>query len=338
MGIPPLRRIRFKVGVMNLRTSVSLSNRNPAEKQSFRHSCHVSPHPVIVRRGRLALSTQGHVAGSLCLGLVLAVLVSGPAGATEPVDKGEQPAGPGTREGESHAWEKDAVREAGQKFRDCADCPQMVVAPDRSYAVGVYEVTRGEWAAFVRATGYSAGNSCWTYENDEGRNRRGRSWRHPGFSQTARHPVVCVNWHDAQEYVRWLSEKTGQEYRLLTKAEWEDVARGTEGGSQCRYANGADLAAGTTYPDLTTAECDDGYVWTAPVGSYASNEQGVYDIVGNVWEWVADCWKGDCSLRMLRGGSWLNAPRHLRSAYRFRGDAGFRKFDDGFRIARTLTP
>ena len=245
--------------------------------------------------------------------------------------------GPGAQAGESRARKGDAAREAGQAFRDCADCPEMVVAPDRSYAVGVYEVTRGEWAAFVRATGYSSGNSCWTYENRNWKKRSGRSWRNPGFSQTDRHPVVCVSWHDAQEYVGWLSEKTGQAYRLLTEAEWADVARGTERGSQCGYANGADLAAKRTYPHWTIVECDDGYVWTAPVGSYVPNGQGVYDVLGNVWEWVEDCWEGDCSRRVLRGGSWDNSPASLRSALRFGNGTGVRNSNGGFRLARTLT-
>ena len=244
--------------------------------------------------------------------------------------------------------EGDADREAGQAFRDCADCPEMVVAPDGTYAVGVYQVTRGEWAAFVRATGYSSGNSCWTYEKGDSKEpseeRSGRSWRNPGFSQTDRHPVVCVNWHDAQAYVRWLSEKTGQAYRLLTGAEWAGVTRGSERGSQCKYANGADRSFARSYPGLsTTAQCDDGYVWTSPVGSYAPNEQGVYDVPGNVWEWVEDCWDKDrsgllaffldCSKRVLRGGSFVDNVEH---SVRFDAD-GSRAFHHGFRLARTLT-
>ena len=290
------------------------------------------------------------VAGSLFLGLVLAVLSSSPAGAVsleeaslfkndvaELLDKGEPPAGSGARAGERRVRERDVTRKAGQAFRDCADCPEMVVAPDRSYAVGVSEVTRGEWAAFVRATGYAAGHSCWTDEHGTFQERRGRSWRNPGFSQTARHPVVCVNWHDAQEYVRWLRAKTGQAYRLLTEAEWADVARGP-GGSQCRYANGADVAATTPYLDWATAECDDGYVGTAPMGSSVPKGQGVDDMKGNVWEWVADCWKGDCRRRVVRGGSWDNIPEHLRAADRDGDVASLRLSNDGFRVARTLTP
>ena len=119
-------------------------------------------------------------------------------------------------------------------------------------AVGVNEVTRGEFARFVEATGRSRGNACWTHEGGEWKERSGRHWRNPEFRQTDNHPVVCVDWNDAQAYVRWLSGKTGEDYRLLSEAEWEHVARaGTttarywgEGESgQCRYANGADRTA-----------------------------------------------------------------------------------------------
>ena len=154
------------------------------------------------------------VFASLCLGLVLA---AGPASAVSLEESSLF---------NLAAHDNDHARNAGQAFRDCADCPEMVVPPHWSYAVGVSEVTRGEWAAFVRATGYTAGHSCWTYEHGAFQERRGRSWRNPGFSQTARHPVVCVNWHDAQAYLRWLRAKTGQAYGLVSDEEWADVARG----------------------------------------------------------------------------------------------------------------
>ena len=220
-------------------------------------------------------------------------------------------------------------------------------------------MTRGEWAEFVRTTRYLYEDSCWTDENGEAKERRRRSWHNPGFSQTNRHPVVCINWHDAQAYVRWLSEKTGQAYRLLTGAEWAGVTRGSERGSQCKYANGADRSFARSYPGLlTTAQCDDGYVWTSPVGSYAPNEQGVYDVPGNVWEWGENCsdtggsgltdflqygfamFFRDCSsgLRVLRGGAWRSGPERLRSANRSGSDPGDRFNYVGFRLARTLTP
>ena len=281
----------------------------------------------------------------------------------------------------------------GKKFRDCDECPEMVVIPagtylmgspasgegrsddegpvhrvtfERPFAVGVYEVTRGEFGRFVKETGHVTGKKCLTYESDgffedetwEWRSERG--WKNPGFEQEKNEPVVCVNWDDVQAYVRWLSGKTGKSYRLLSEAEWEYVARGgtttarywgASASGQCRYANGAD--ASTEFRER--ASCDDGHARTAPVGSYEANGFGLYDALGNVWEWTADCrhssyegapadgraWEsensGDCSARVLRGGSWYSTPWFLRSAYRVRDSTGLRSSKIGFRLARTLT-
>ena len=196
--------------------------------------------------------------------------------------------------------------------------------------MGVYEVTRGEFARFVSETGHD--------------------------------PVVCVNWKDAQAYVSWLSRMTDKTYRLLSEAEWEYVARaGTrtrywygddKGADQlCTYGNGA---AQETSFDWKNDACGDGYERTAPVGSFRSNSFGLHDVHGNVWEWVEDCWHdsysgapsdgrawtsgGDCSLRVLRGGSWDNAPGNLRAAIRYRNDDVGRFYSVGFRVARTLSP
>ena len=258
----------------------------------------------------------------------------------------------------------------GDVFSDCDACPQMVVVPagtfmmgspasderlpaaevlaldrqDRErpqhpvtiaapFAVGIHEVTFAEWDACVRTGG------CGYTPADEGWGRGTR-------------PVINVNWDDAQAYVSWLSQQTGQRYRLLSEAEWEYVARaGTvtarywgEGESdQCHYANG--------YGYGSSAPCPDGYEYSAPVGSFAPNAFGLYDVLGNVWEWTQDCWNvsyagapadgrawesGDCSRSVLRGGSWGNIPRHLRSALRIRDAADIRDNSYGFRVARTL--
>ena len=189
--------------------------------------------------------------------------------------------------------------EPGIRFSDCPECPLMVVVSagsfmmgspsseadrrdsegpvhevtiDRPFAVGVNEVTRGEFARFVLATGRSMGNACLVWDGGEWVWRTGLHWRDPGFSQTDEHPVVCVDWNDARAYVEWLSRETGEEYRLPSEAEWEYVARaGTEtarywGGSesgQCLYANGADVSTGF---DWRTG-CNDGHARTASVGS-----------------------------------------------------------------------
>ena len=165
-----------------------------------------------------------------------------------------------------------------------------------------------------------------------------------------RRPVISVSWEDAQGYVAWLSGETGEEYRLLSEAEWEYVARagtqtarywGESETGQCRYANGSD----------SSPSCSDGYAETAPAGSFEPNAFGLYDVLGNVWEWTDDCWNesyagaptdgspwasGDCSRRVLRGGSWLNPPGNLRSANRYGSPAGSRLFSLGFRLARTM--
>ena len=281
--------------------------------------------------------------------------------------------------------------QAGEVFRDCLDCPEMVVVPagsftmgspssegdrwddegpqhrvtiSRPFAVGVHEVTVGEFARFVSATGRSMGDSCWAYENGEWEARSGPGWRNPGYGQTDGHPVACVSWEDARAYVEWLSRETGAEYRLLSEAEWEYAARagtvtarywGEGEAGQCRYANGADEASKRGYPDWEwpIARCDDGAVWTAPVGSYEANGFGLHDVLGNVWEWVADCWNdsyagapgdgsawqsGDCGTRVLRGGSWFDRPGYLRSALHNGYVTGDRDFNVGFRAARTLSP
>ena len=279
----------------------------------------------------------------------------------------------------------------GKRFRDCAGCPWMVVVPEgsflmgspkseagrsddegprhrvafaRPFAVSKHEVTRGEFARFVSERGRSMGDGCWGYEGGEWDWRSGKSWENPGFEQTDEHPVVCVSWEDARAYVEWLSEKTGKEYRLLSESEWEYVARGGRGTSrywgegesgQCRHANGGDEALKGEYADWpwAVASCNDRHVWTSPVGTFEENGFGLHDVLGNVWEWVGDCYhdsyegapadgsaweSGDCERRVLRGGSWFNGPGNLRSANRSGFPAGYRLDDDGFRVARTLTP
>ena len=231
--------------------------------------------------------------------------------------------------------------EAGR--RD-AEGPQHRVTIRDSFAVGAYEVTFEEWDACVSAGG------CGGYAPDDEGWGRGRR------------PVINVSWEDAQRFVAWLRTGTGEPYRLLSEAEWEYVARaesrtarywGESSSAQCQYANGADQTAKRHRSDWTVASCDDGHFQTAPVATFNPNMYGLYDVLGNVWEWVEDCWngsyqgapsdgsaweRGDCSRRVVRGGSWSNGPRDLRSANRIRDETGLRDDDVGFRVARTLTP
>ncbi len=247
----------------------------------------------------------------------------------------------------------------GTSFRDCDVCPEMIMIPpgsfmmgspqsepgrggdegpqhqvtiSRSFAAGKYEVTFDEWDACVRE------NGCSHNPSDSGRGRR---------------PVIHVSWDDAKQYVAWLSRKTGKSYRLLTEAEWEYVARA---GTTTAFSWGnsispqqANYDASVSYAGSPTGTKEGK---TVEVGKYSPNAFGLYDVHGNVWEWVEDCWNsnyagapGDgsawtssnCARRVQRGGSWFINPRSLRSAVRgyFSYSASYRGFDFGLRVART---
>ena len=203
----------------------------------------------------------------------------------------------------------DARRGPGEVFRDCADCPEMVVLAGGRLALGRYEVTVGEYRAFASATGGDADSGCDTLSGGDSR-------QDPGFRQTDQHPVTCVSWDDAQEYVSWLSGTTGATYRLPTEEEWDRAAAGTPEGSGCGSA-----------PDQRGS---------CPVGSYGANAAGLADMVGNLWEWTADCWGGDCSLRVIRGGAWYSSAGRLRPGARGRDGTSPRYDFIGIRVARAL--
>ena len=161
-----------------------------------------------------------------------------------------------------------------------------------------------------------------------------------------RNPVERVSWNDAQGFVLRLGTKTGKQYRLLTEAEWEYAARA---GTATKYPWGNSVGSGNANCSGCSSRWDG---WrTAPVGSFKANRFGLHDMHGNVYEWVADCWNGnyagaptdgsvwnsgECSRRVLRGGSWYYEPRSMRSAYRIRYTTGRRSDGNGFRIARTF--
>ena len=198
----------------------------------------------------------------------------------------------------------------GDVFRDCGVCPEMVVLPDGRLALGRYEVTVGEYRAFAGATG-GGNHGCMLVETE-------RSWRDPGFPQTGRHPVVCVNWDDAQEYVSWLSRTTGAAYRLPTGEEWERAAAGSEPG--CHLDDRGDNLARRT----------------CVVGSHGSSAAGLSDMLGNVFEWTEDCWEGDCTRREYRGGGRFVPSNLLIPAGRVGDPSHYRRDWMGFRVARTL--
>jgi formylglycine-generating enzyme required for sulfatase activity len=265
-------------------------------------------------------------------------------------------------------------------FKDCDTCPEMVVIPsgeftmgspksqegrsdseepqhkviiDKPLAAGRYAVTRGEFTAFVSETKHTTGDKCWTYDNAKWAERTGRSFHNSGFAQDDRHPVVCANWGDAKAFVAWLSKKTSQPYRLLTEAEREYATRA---GTSTPFWWGASIStAQANYDGNQTYGGGSEGEWrmkTVAVDSFRPNPWGLYNVHGNVWEWVEDCWhenyegapangsawtSGGCAYRILRGGSWCYVPRVLRSAARDRLAPDSRYSNLGFRVARTLS-
>jgi formylglycine-generating enzyme required for sulfatase activity len=231
---------------------------------------------------------------------------------------------------------------AAEKDRDKAEGPQHVVTIGRPLAVGKFHVTRDEFAVFARETGggLAADSGC--------------DWRSPpGFTQEGSHPVICVSWEDAKAYANWLTKKTKKPYRLLSEAEWEYAARGwTSPGAYPRFWFGNDEGEICRFGNSDTSACDDGYRYTSPVGNYAPNAFGLYDMGGNAWQWTADCYHdsyngapadgsawtaGNCDNgRSVRGGAWNYLPRTLRVASRLKTTAG--SYYVGFRVARTLVP
>ena len=252
--------------------------------------------------------------------------------------------------------EKAQAAKPGSDFKECTNgCPVMIVVPagkfimgspesepdriasegpphevtiTKPFAVSKFEVTFEEWDACVAA------GACPRVPDHWGRGTM---------------PVINVSWNDAKQYVGWLSQLTGADYRLLTEAEWEYAARA---GAKTRYSWGDQPSAGD-------ANCDGcGSKWdlqqTSPVGSFKPNEFGLYDMHGNVWEWVEDSWHenydvaptdgsawlrgGDPNYRIVRGGSWRNESEHVRAAARFQRNANVRFDTLGFRVARTMQP
>lgn len=281
-------------------------------------------------------------------------------------------------------------------FQECGDCPQMVVVPAgsfvmgspsseqdraavegpqhsvtiaRQFALGRTHVTVDQFATFVAATGHVPQRSCWTIEGGTFVLRDELSWRDPGFGQDGTHPVLCVSWDDARAYVAWLSRETGKAYRLPSEAEWEYVARagstsryffGDDPHELCRNANGFDQTARSAlsgFSEWTPVPCNDGYVHTAPAGAFSPNRFGLYDMHGNAYELVEDCYfdtmdgapsdgsaRGSahwwsfrgCRNHVRRGGSWYGSPADLRAARRLSIPHDVRGTGVGFRIARML--
>lgn len=270
-----------------------------------------------------------------------------------------------------------------QIFKDCATCPSMVRIPSgafqmgspesevgrdfdeaprmfvevAAFAIGQTEVTRAHWAEFERDSGRRAASGCLTWDGDGFIQAQHLGWRYPGFPQSDEHPVVCVNWQDANAYAQWMSRKTGHLYRLPLEYEWEYAARaGTQTpypwnnsvSDVCNFANAADAALSVKHPNWSAQTCNDGFAFTSPVGSFVPNPWGLYDMHGNVTEWVQDCWQTkivrprtgmdllNCRSQVIRGGGWDLSVNHLRSAFRGKAAPLNQGTSTGFRLVRKL--
>jgi formylglycine-generating enzyme required for sulfatase activity len=239
------------------------------------------------------------------------------------------------------------------------------VAIARAFAIGRFEITIDQFSVFSAETGAAWGHHCKIIEGEDGSMAkwavRQASSREPGFVATGSHPVVCTSWHDAQAYAAWLQRRTGRSYRLPTEAEWEYAARagtttrysfGTDEGRLCEYARFADIGSPFSWRgacrSATTA------YGPFPVGRLKPNAWGIFDMHGNVWEWVKDCWTsnvreipvdgsalertGSCEIGVMRGGSWAAGYGKLRSAHRVPALTAARHNHLGFRVALSLGP
>lgn len=236
--------------------------------------------------------------------------------------------------------------------------PQRIVEISRAFAVAQKHVTKKQFSMFVDESHYDIVDGCIRWDGNSWSFDQKLNWKFPGFEQKDNHPVVCISWNDAKQYIDWLKRKTGKRYRLLSEAEYEYAIRAVRRPDEietyffpdellCGYANGADASSNLHW----RYECRDSYPFTAPVGSFATNDFGLFDIVGNAWSYVEDCWNdtydkaptngsawltGDCRLRVVRGGAWDGGRESLRSAHRSNNDLNDRKAIRGLRIARDL--
>lgn len=260
-----------------------------------------------------------------------------------------------------------------ETFRDCANCPELVVIPPgkfamgspkgetgraadedplhtvtfaKPFALGKFEVTRGEYAEFVAKTGQHPGDGCYFFDGTKLVADPARNWEKPAYTQTDRDPVVCLNMQEMDAYVKWLSTTTGASYRLPSEAEWEFAARG---GTKTARPWGDAIGKGTANCDGCGTPFD--AKGTSPAGTFAANGFGLHDVLGNVWERVFDCYQqnynltptdglpavtGDCTQRVTRGGAWLSDAPDVRIALRNWDLAGNRKYTLGFRVARSF--
>ncbi|HUT35486.1 MAG TPA: formylglycine-generating enzyme family protein [Planctomycetota bacterium] len=250
--------------------------------------------------------------------------------------------------------------------------PAHRVTLSKAFSMGKHEVTVGQFRRFVEASGYKTDaekderhKGARVLADGKEERREDACWRNPYFKQSDDHPVVCVSWNDARAFADWLNatdkaKPAGSSYRLPTEAEWEYACRagtttwyqwGDDPDKGKGWCNGPDLAAGKAFPTMPVFNWDDGYMNTAPVGAFKANAFGLHDMHGNVWEWCQDryfeFYRGDetdprgpldGSLRVLRGGSWINLPCGLRSAHREWTGPESRHNNVGFRLVLAAEP
>ena len=288
---------------------------------------------------------------------------------------------------------------AQNEFSDCANCPAMIIVPagtqhigsaahaayrrsgerpeqkvviSSNFALGKFEVTVGQFRAFIESSGHSPQptlvngrelKGCNYYDGATYGYVASHSWQSPGYAQREEDPVVCVSWSDAAAYAQWLSDQTGRSYRLPSSTEFEYALRagarspwfwGNNPDNACEYANVGDRSFRNRFPERPQFDCQDRFVFTAPVGRFKPNQFGLHDMLGNVWEWTQDCWHddlttapldgsawleesgGDCQSRVPKGGSWISGPGWARAAARSKDGIHYRSFMLGFRVAATV--
>ena len=234
------------------------------------------------------------------------------------------------------------------------ELPAVEITITEPFMMAVTQVTRTQFSVFAEETGHRTRLGCWTYTQYGWAQDETADWRNPGFEQTDADPVVCVSRDDALAYIAWASERDGKSYRLPSEAEWHlaSAANLPEPFWGTRY----DVCDFGNVPDLTSKNktakagepCDDGALYTAPVATYQPNPNGLYDMIGNAWEWTADCWTGSyeglptdgspltvrgCAEYALRGHSWTDAPGPVRPQTRYSLSPVARQSMVSFRLA-----
>ncbi len=262
------------------------------------------------------------------------------------------------------SYEDEIGRKKGERRRIKA----TILKP---FAMATAEVTLGQFRVFMEETKYKSNIPVYKGQPLVGCNYfdgkgygyiKEHNWKNPGYPQREDAPVVCVSWSDAKAYCDWLSKKTGRTYRIPSAVEFEYASRagssapwfwGTNPEHACDYANIGDSAFKDKYPSRPSFPCTDGYVYTAPVKKFKPNAFGLYDMVGNAWEWTNDCFSNDltnapvdgtsyegtdeeCVFRTPKGGSWISGMAWGRAAVRSRDGADYKSFMLGFRVVAEL--